>query len=236
MSAKRILSIIAFILGEAIIITGISIYRGDMSDEVYKLNLIVSTIIYCVLFIDIIVPWIPLNDKSQRKVGSIGLRWAVSWTYAIAAILVMLICNYVAATVFKTQLIIHLALILFLILGFIGVFNSSDKVSEIYEKEEHSRQGILKMKQAMAALKNKAEECTQLPAEYKLRINNLEEELRYISPSNNPVANNLEMQYVDIINKMVISISCSTLNKDEIDTNLNTAERIYQSLKSIYSN
>lgn len=236
MNTKTILSRLAFLFGEAIIIASFFLWKGDIQNNIFVLNLIVSSIIYSLLFVDVLVPWIKLNDKSQRQVGSIGLRWIITWSYAIAAICVMLICNLAITTSFELQLIIHCCLTFFLILGFVGVLYSSSKVVEIYEQESTDRYGITEMKQVMISLKNTMTDNPPLPNSYIERINTLEENIRFISPSNNPEAPILEKQFIDTIKEITIAIPNHSINQEKIAFNLKKAEHIYQNRKSLYSN
>ncbi len=236
MSLKRILSIAAFLLGEAIIVAGFYLLGGGMPDGEFRLNLIVSTIIYCALFVDVLVPWISSRDKSQKSVGSIGVRWIVTWIYAICAIAIMLIARYAVEIPFKTQVIIHSALLLMLLLGFIAVLHSSDKVSETYSQEARCRRGLDEMKKAAAALKDAALTSGGVPSGCMAAITELEESLRYISPSNAPEAYTLEVQFAEVVKRITYAVSDYPLNKEKIESDLKRAGQIYQSLKSIYSN
>jgi hypothetical protein len=104
------------------------------------LNIVVSTIIYGLFFIDILTTWINLGDKSQKKVGSLGLRWVFTWVYAILAIATMLVCNVAYDYSFSWQVIIHAILLFLLLFGIIGALTASDKVKEVYDKEEEIKQ------------------------------------------------------------------------------------------------
>ena len=111
MDTKKILSYIALLGGEAIIIIAAFIlFRGNLSDNILVLNIVVSSIIYGLFFVDILVPWINLGDKSQKKIGSLGVRWFFTWFYAITAIAVIILGNSVYEWRFSLQIIIHLIL------------------------------------------------------------------------------------------------------------------------------
>ena len=227
MNTKTTLSWFAFLFGEAIIIASFFLWKGDTQNNIFVLNLIVSSIIYLLFFVDILIPWIKLNDKAHRQVGSIGLRWVISWGYAFLAICTMLICNLTFETPFELQLIIHCCLLLLLILGFVGVLHSSSKMVEIYEQESFNSQIINEIKHALTSLKNILLEYPDLPEPDIQRINNLEENIRYIAPSNNPEARTLEKQLLDIINDITIAIPNFKINKDSITASLKKAERVY---------
>jgi hypothetical protein len=236
MDTKKILSWISLLLGETLIIAGFILFGSNLTENILVLNIVVSSVIYGLFFVDILVPWIDLNDKSQQKVGSIGVRWLFTWLYAVCAIAAMVISNTELHLIFSTQLIVHGVLIFLLLLGFVAAIHSSDKVKEVYEQETALRNGINEMKAAMRNLKNNANDLPEFPPNFQNRINTLEENLRFISPSNNHEAYNLEHSFVEIVNETGIAISNFSMNEERIESNLKKLERIYQDRKNIYSN
>lgn len=101
MDIKRFLSWFTFILGIVIIVASFLFWKGNSSDDIFVLNLVVSLIIYCLIFVDIFVPWVNLNDCAQRQVGSMGVWWTISGIYVLAAIGVMVVCNLMYSSSFK---------------------------------------------------------------------------------------------------------------------------------------
>ncbi len=57
MNAKKIFSLLLVIFGEAILILCFLHFGRNVQTEILTLNIVVSSLIYCLLFIDIIVPW-----------------------------------------------------------------------------------------------------------------------------------------------------------------------------------
>ena len=236
MDTKKILSFIALLGGEAIIIAAFLLFRGSLATDILVLNIVVSSVIYGLLFLDILVPWINLNDKQGKKVGSLGVRWLFTWLYAIAAIAVMLVGNLACEWSFALQIIIHCVLLFFLILGLVASLHSGDKVQEVYQQETFNRNGINEMKTAIRDLKDKMNGLPNLPEYFIRKINTLEDSLRFISPTENAEAHGLEEQYIRVINDIAFAITNYSMNEEAIGSNLKKAERIYQSRKSIYSN
>lgn len=233
---KTILSRLALLVGEAIIIASFFLWRGDAPADIFALNLVVASIIYGMMFVDILVPWVDWADKAQRRVGSIGLRWFVTGSYSILALGVMIVCNWALAVSFELQLILHACLLFLLILGFVGVLHASDKVVDIHLQESAHRSGIAEMRQAMMRLKETLLDCPRLPAVYGERINDLEEGLRYISPCDNPEAHALEARFVEVINEIAIAVPNFSMNQEKIENALTRAEHIYRNRKGEYSN
>jgi hypothetical protein len=236
MNTKKIFSWLLFLFGEAIIIIALLLPGGNVATNILVLNIVVASVIYGLFFIDILVPWVNFNDKSQRRIGSLGVRWFATWWYAILAIAVMVLGNAVYEFSFATQLVIHFILFFFLLLGLYAARCSSDKVNQVAVIETANRNGLLEMKKAMLALKNKINETTDLPDTFIQRVDALEESLRFISPTGNSEAHELERSFVETINTIRIALTDYSLNEQQIENNLKKCERLYQNRKNIYSN
>jgi small-conductance mechanosensitive channel len=236
MDTKKILSFIALLGGEAIIIAAFILFHGSLATDILMLNIVVSSVIYGLFFLDILVPWINLNDKPGKKVGSLGVRWIFTWLFAIAAIAVMLVGNLAFEWSFALQIIIHCVLIFFLVLGLVASLHSGGKVQEVYQQETFNRSSINEMKTVMRNLKDKMSDLSELPEYFINKIDMLEDSLRFISPTENAEAHALEQQFIHVINDIAFAISNFSMNEEVIGSNLKKAERIYQSRKNIYSN
>ena len=235
MAKKKILSWIALIGGEAIIIAAFILFRGGLANNILVLNIVVSSLIFGLYFVDILVPWIDLDETTQNNVGSIGLRWLFTWLYTITAIATMLFGNLAFEWSFALQTIIHCGLLFLLTLGFVFYYTSSEKVEEVFYKEHSCRSGIIEMKSAMRDLKDKMYNTTDIPEGMINRIMSLEESLRYISPANNSAAYDLEKSFSKMVYDISLSISDYKKNEEYIEISLQQLERIYQTRKSIYS-
>ncbi|MDX9920571.1 MAG: hypothetical protein RB289_11415 [Paludibacter sp.] len=236
MNTRKLLSWVALLGGEAIIVAAFVLFRGNLADNVLVLNIVVSSLIFGFLFVDILIPWVDLSDKTQKRVGSLGLRWFFSWLYALAAIALMLLANVAFAWVFTLQLILHSILIFMLTLGFVASFAASDKVEEVYGHEIMQRSAIEELKNAMRDLKNKLNELPGLPDSFVRRVETLDEGLRYIAPANSVEAYELEHAITQIVRDISYAVTDYALNEEAIDAYLRKAERTYQNRKSIYSN
>jgi len=236
MSIKKILSWLLLLFGEAILITAFILLRGETPDNMLVLNILVSTVIYALFFLNFRTPWSDLNDRSQKQIGTIGIRWFTVWFYSITAVAVMLAANLALELSFVIQLVIHFVLLFFLLLGVLASLHSSNKVKDVYDQETANRSGIFEMKKAMLVLKNKISETAGLPDDFIKRINALEESLRFISPSENSEANALEQSFIESISDIRFALTDYSLNAEQIESNLIKCERLYQNRKNMYSN
>jgi hypothetical protein len=236
MDAKKIVSWLLLLFGEAIIITAFILFRRNTPDDVLILNIIISTLVYGLFFVDILVPWVDFNDKSQRRIGSLGLRWFITCFYAVLAITAMICMNVVYDYIFTTQLIVHLVLLFFLLLGLLGVANSSSNVKQVYEQESENRKGVIEMKNAMRKLKERMSDSDAMPRAFTERINTLDENLRYLSPSNNQEARESERLFIRMIDDIAYAVSDYSTNEEQLENSLKNLEKIYQNRKNSYSN
>lgn len=92
------------------------------------------------------------------------------------------------------------------------------------------------MRTAMRQLKDKIVDLDGLPQPFLHRINALEENLRFISPSNNSEAYELEQSFVETTDSIKFAISDYSMNEERVESDLKKLERIYQYRKNINSN
>ncbi len=236
MTPKKIVSILLILLGEAIIIFCFLHFGIRLQTEVLVLNIIVSTIIYCLVFVDFFFPWVNLKDKSQKQIGSIGLRWFFAFFYLILALLFMVFFNSINPTHFSNQIVFHGILLFFLILGLFLANNASEKVAEIYVQEKQNRDNIDEMKKATKSLQLKLDTMSNVPIEIISRVNELQENLRYLSPSNNDEAIVLESKFVEDIKILSNCFSENPLNMVNVISNIKNCESTYKERKRVFSN
>jgi len=236
MNAKRIFSLLLALFGEALLIFCFLHFGKNVQPEILTLNIIVSTVIYCLVFVDFLFPWINLKDKSQKQIGSIGLRWFFTFFYLILAIGVMIIFNSVKPIHFTNQIIIHGILFFLLLLGLFMALSSSDKVTEVYLEENQNRDRLDKMKKVTKELQLKLDAMNNIPAEIVNRINELQENLRYLSPSNSGDAIDLESKFVEEIRILNNCFVDNPLDIEKIISNIKNCERTYKERKQIFSN
>lgn len=236
MNAKRIFSLLLALFGEALLIFCFLHFGKNVQSEILTLNIIVSTIIYCLVFVDALLPWINLKDKTQKQIGSIGLRWFFTFFYLILAIGVMIIFNSVKPIHFTNQIIIHGILFFLLLLGLFMAFSSSDKVREVYIEEKQNRDRIDEMKKVTKELQLKLDAMNNIPAEIVNRINELQENLRYLSPSNSSDSVGLESRFVEEMRVLSSCFADNPLNIEKIISNIKNCERTYKERKQVFSN
>jgi len=236
MNTKKLLWYLLLLFGEAIIVAGFILFRGNTPDDILTLNIVVSSIIYGLFFLNYRIPWIDLEDKSHKQVGALGISWFFTWIYAILAIAVMVAAKFLFDLPFSPQLIIHAILLFFVLLGIWFSSHAADKVSEVHKQETQNRSRITEMKIEMRSLKDKMNNTDGLPEYFTKRIDTLDENLRFISPANSEEATEMERTFIETLNEIKFALTDFSTNEEQIENNLKKLERIYQNRKNIYSN
>jgi hypothetical protein len=235
MDTKKIFSIFLLLLGEALIIIGFLYFGKNLTQNILALNIIVSSIIYLLWFVEKFIPMVDLKDKAHKGIGSIGLKWLFTFLYAAAAIGTMVVFNTVKPVDLYTQIIIHGILFFLLLVGLYFVFYTSQKVGEVFIEETTNCSRIDEMKKATREIKIKADLTKNIPSDINIRVTELLENLRFISPSNDAEAMNLESQYLKEIRDLQDCLFFNPLNYDKSIEILQKCEQTYSERKRIYS-
>jgi hypothetical protein len=233
---NKTISLILLLFGELLLIFSFIYFGQALSSDVLKLNIAVSSLIYCLFFLDLLLPWVDFNDKSQRSIGSLGLRWFSTFVYDILAIGIMFYFNFHKESAFTTQVLFHgIALFLFL-LGLLFSMSSSAKVAEIYNEETKNRMGIESVRTAIRGLQRTVS-LVHIDITFSNQINQLEENIRFISPANSAQAMILESNLIDEINGLEHYIKTySPIDNKIIRDRINKCEITIKERKQVYSN
>jgi hypothetical protein len=233
---NKTISLLLFLFGEVLLIFSFIYFGQALSPDVLKLNIAVSSLIYGLFFLDLLLPWVDFNNKSQKSIGSLGLRWFSTFAYDIAAIGIMVFCNYQKETALMTQVLFHAIALFLFILGVVFSMSSSSKVDEVYHEEIKNSMGIESVKIAMRTLQRTIT-LVHIDSAFSQQINQLDESLRFISPSNNAEATVLESNLKDEINNLEHYIkNTSQIDYKIVRDEINKCEIIIKERKQVYSN
>ena len=235
MKTKSVMTWLIAIAGEALIVAAFLMFFSDLlPSDVLVLDVFVASVVYWLFFIDLIKPWTPENDPSQKRASSLGVRWFFTILYDIAALAAMIFFAVVLLP-FKVQLLVQLALLLFVLLGLLLASRTAARTQKIWQDEQQQRAGREDMMKILQELKSAAE-ISGTPQSVVDEIASLCDEVRYISPANTNEAANLESQFVESARQIQFAFREYNMNKDAIANQLAKCKRILQQRKSIYSN
>lgn len=236
MNIRRIASVALLLAGEALIIFCFLHFGKDADPQVRTLNIVVASVLYSLNFIDLLIPWVNFKDRAQKTIGSIGLRWMVTFLYILFALGAMIIFNIFIVMGFENQLLTHAILFFLFLVGIFLAFTSSSNVQSVFEEEERNRSGITEMKKLTHEVVIKLDQIDGFPAALKKKINDLHENLRYLSPGNNQEAQALEKDYLNAMRAIYNRLFDRPLDEEKINRLLCDCERLVKDRKQIYSN
>ena len=236
MKTKSIFSFLLMLFAEALIIICFLYFGGNLKSDILALNIIVSTVILCLWFVDILFPLVDFNDKSHKTVGSLGIRWIISIVYTLAAITAMIVFNTSYHVDFITQVLAHALLIFTLVLWLFFSFAASAKVHEVYVAETIARSRINDLKTAMKEVRHLSDERKDIPREITARLTAFQESLRFLSPCDNSDATDLEATLLAEIKNIQNSLYDIPMNENNVLVNIEKCERVYKERKQIFSN
>ncbi|MEI6852869.1 MAG: hypothetical protein WCL06_08505 [Bacteroidota bacterium] len=236
MKPNKVFTSLLLLFGEAIIIFCFLHFAKGLSTEILVLNTVVTSLIYLLYFIDKLIPMVDLKDKSHREVGAMGVKWVYATIYMVLAVSVMIFFNGIHPIDFTSQLIIHGALFFVLLLGVYFSSYSSRKAHSIYVEENQQRSVLIEIKTTIRDVLLKLEKASDAPPEIAKRIIVLQDNLRYISPSNNKEALEFETQILKEMKAIYGNLFDIPINVEKIVANIVSCEIIYKERKKIFSN
>jgi len=236
MNTKKTFSILLLLAGEALLIICFLYFGRNLEAKLLTLNIIVSSIIYSLFFIDILFPMVDRKDESHKTIGSLGIRWFTTLLYVLFAIGAMVNFNVVKPIDINSQILIHGILFFLLCLGLYFAFSASVKVHEVFIEEKQMRSHLEEMKKMTKDVQNKFALMKDIPADTLKRITALQEDLRYLTPSNNRDAIELETNFLNEMKAVRNCLFEMPTNYNKIIENIQNCERIYKERKQTYSN
>lgn len=227
---RKILSWLALAICEVILIAAFVIFGDNMATEIMVLDIVVCSIIIGLFFIDILRPW---GDEHTSRIGSMGMRWTFTIIYAVAAIALMLLLN---PNNFTLQLLVQGGLVALLILGMSGVLSGQEQIVSVKDQEQVRLNGRDDVIRAWQSLLQKMEFDPATPAEIIEQVRTISQQLRYLSPSNNPQAAQLDNQLVMDAQSIAYMTGDYALNMNQIKQKLHDTAYTLQQRRTMYSN
>ena len=241
MNKKTLFGIVSFVLIETLIIVGFLHYwPEDGNSNLLVLDIIVASVVLLALSFDTFKYWIDLSSPQPRQVGSLGIRWFTSIIYVVLAILVMFLSGTgrpnMTATLslsFFSLVCIHLVLLLLFVGGLVWSFIAGDKVEEIAKIEEDKTLGRASMKSALRKLCDEVILNKSLPVSLGDSLSELAEDIRYITPSNNSEARELENEFCQTADSIRMALRQYDMNEEKVQNDLARLKILFQHRKEV---
>ena len=236
MKAKNLLLYAVFLGGLALLVSFFFIWRGESTpDNIFYLNLAVSVVSYLVVAGNLLLRDFRTKENKGGVIGAWGVKWVVMTAYPIVAIGAMLLMSFFGLG-FTFQLFVHLILLLMLALGFAGVFAVSGKINAVQAKQDNDRNGVLEMKRAISKIQDAIFDCPEVTPQFKSKINEIEQALRYVSPSDSQMAKDYEEKFIETAFEIQAAMHSFSMNAERINVMLQKLDRIFNQRKNTYSN
>lgn len=233
MKQLSVLNWIVFAVGASII--GIIFFMflyGAMPQNLFWLDLIISVVAYALVYLRAVQPMADLDDPAHRQVSFLGLSLVSVSAYAIGAVLAMVVMHFAGAG-FKVQLLVQIILAFLLLLSFMVGARMCDKTVEVFNQQQQMLSGLDSLRRAFTRLDRTVAVTAAIPAAVKGHITELKGKVRYITPSNNLEAVDLEREMVGKIGRLESLCADYELNAESIDRALAELDHIMDERKSI---
>jgi len=236
MDTKKLFSIFLLICAEALVIICFLYFGHNLDSKILAINICVTSIILLLLYADIVLPRINLKDKTQKAIGVLGVRGFVAFIYMFFAIGAMITFNINKPVDIYTQLIVHGVLLLILGVGLYYTIAVSDKVVEVYTAEKMNRGRVDEMKKMTKEVQLKLDRMKNVPVAVTEKICALQDNLRFLSPTDNADAISLESDFLNEMKTLWNSLFNIPPDYDQINEQIRNCERVYKERKQQYSN
>lgn len=180
-------------------------------------------------------PWINNDVNGESSIGSMGLRWVFTTIYILLAIVSMVFLNVFVSTHFTTQLLIHGILLFLLAIGLFMGSSVGNTIEQVQREERIYRSTIEDMmKSTQSVLVHIQKNRRDIP-QFHNHLERLITELRYLSPSNNPEARELEDQFLLEMDNIRRMTELEQIQEVQLLQLLSNAEITVQQRKKITS-
>ena len=222
---KTFYKILTVLIGYGLIVASFILLFTWLPDDIRILDIVVTSIIYTQLVELLFFPLIDLEKKAHKEVGMMGIHLAAINTYAVVAIVIMVV-GMIWELSFTWQILLQLGALLILIIGRVATLHSGEKVEAVYEKEQVLKGGKQQLKAAAESMMDAIARSSELSPELAGRIRQMAEDVRYVSPSTDAEALNLELQFTRLSSDLEVVLRQSPQNNDQIAETVGQLEYI----------
>lgn len=234
---KKMFLISSLLIGEALIIALNVIFGGSLPTNVLVLNMIVSSVAYISASWMFFVKWDRSEDVPGTWVGTLGVNLWGFGLYTVLAIAALLLMNLTGTNpvAFKYQLLVHAALFMFLLLTRFFSSAVAGQVWKVHEREQALVSGLDEMKSATRRLQDAAFMCEDMDPSLRAILDDIQQNLRYLSPVKSAEARDIENDYVSKVNALIPAFINYKMNEDNIAKQLGMLKHLIDNRKKIYN-
>lgn len=228
---KRFLGILILLLGQAFIVAAMLLLPHGLEQNIMILDTVVLSIIWWVFSFDLIRPIISEGDHAP-EIGSLGIRWKGQLLYAFLAIVFGILAAYYSLK-FEYQLLGQGGLFGILVLTWLFSLMAKRKVSEVAAAETKALDGRAQMKIAVREVQDALFDSPDAPDDIRRAIEEIESQLRYITPCSNPEALAYEQKFIQLAHEIAITLPHAKMEGESLRANVARLQRTLAQRKSI---
>lgn len=229
---RTILAAIVLLIAEAVIVYAMLLIPIPIPIRVRILDMVVLSIVLWMVGYDLFRPLVNLAVKNPPEVGSLGVRWTGQILYLLFAIGFAII-GVVYPIPFIYQLLGQALLVGLLLLNYYFAMHAAEMVKKVGKREEAVLEGREQMRRALSHIQDEIAISSNLPEYVRVSINDIEDKLRYISPSDNADALSYEKQFADIANRVCVAMANFSMNEESIKQDLLRMQRVLENRKKV---
>jgi len=232
---SNLLPLLILFSGLGLIVAGFFLLVSEVDrNEIFWLNIVVVSVVFLANYINVFgLLGVHLNFNSQ--VAALGIRLIFIRFYSIIAILVMLIC-WKYEVDFRYQLYLQLIGGFFLLLTVFLTQLSTEKASTVAIEQEDDRAGKTEMLRLIQQFELMFSSNTDAWLPEKKAIDLFKERVRYLSPTNDNSARDVDKEIVVSLRKALACLGGTDSERAEFPSYLKTCESLLTLRKSTYSN
>ena len=228
---KRFLGILILLLGQAFIVAAMLLLPHGLEQNIMILDTVVLSIIWWVFSFDLIRPIISEGDHAP-EIGSLGIRWKGQLLYAFLAIVFGILAAYFSLK-FEYQLLGQGGLFGILVLTWLFSLMTKRKVSEVAAAETKALDGRAQMKIAVREVQDALFDSPDAPDDIRRAIEEIESQLRFITPCSNPEALAYEQKFIQLAHEIAITLPHAKMEGESLRANVARLQRTLAQRKSI---
>lgn len=225
-----------FIIGEVLIVASYLHFGKAIYHNLVISNIIITTLIFSLLLVEFANPILDLTDETQAAIGGIGIRWLFTFFFILGSIGLIFYSFKIKHFDIVTYWIIEAALFFILLLGLFFSKGVAEKVSEVYHQEKVLRSQLNEIKVLAEEIKFLLETNGSGSIDVISELKKMMENIRYLAPSNNLRATELESQILNDLNLIKTNIQQHEFDKAIIIDLLYRCDLVYKQRKNILSN
>lgn len=229
---RTILAAIVLLIAEAFIVCAMLLIPVSIPIRVRILDMVILSIVLWMFGYDLFRPLVNLAVKNPPEVGSLGVRWTGQFLYLLFAISFAII-GVIYPIPFVYQLIGQFLLVGLLLLSYYFAIHAAEMVKKVGKREDDVLEGREQMRRALSQIQDEIAINPDIPEYFRASINDMEDKLRYISPSDKADAISYEKQFVDISSRVCIAMANFAMNGESIKQHLLRMQNVLENRKKV---